>query len=141
MEILFKECPDPDDKQRQRLSSELGLKPRQVKSWFQNRRTQMKAQTKPDENTLLHQENEKLRSENVIMREAFRNPTCQYCEGPATTIDEMLFDKQQQQVHNENGRLKEALERVSVLAAYKDLDRPIPPHVLVTPPVAPLSLP
>ncbi|CAK9861278.1 unnamed protein product [Sphagnum jensenii] len=100
----------------------------------------MKAQTKRDENTLLHQENEKLRSENVIMREAFRNPTCQYCEGPATTIDETSFDKQQQ-VHNENGRLKEELERVSVLAACKDLDRPIPPHVLVTPPVAPLSLP
>jgi homeobox-leucine zipper protein len=140
MEILFKECPHPDDKQREHLSSELGLKPRQVKSWFQNRRTQMKAQTKRDENTLLHQENEKLRSENVIMPEAFRNPTCQYCEGPATTIDEMSFDKQQQ-VHNENGRLKEELEHVSVLAACKDLDRPIPPHVLVTPPVATLSLP
>jgi homeobox-leucine zipper protein len=133
MEILFKECPHPDDKQRHRLSSELGLKPRQVKSWFQNQRTQMKAQTKRHENTLLHQENEKLRS-------AFRNPTCQYCEGPATTIDEMSFDKQQQ-AHNENGRLKEELERVSVLAACKDLDRPIPPHVLVTPPVTPLSLP
>jgi len=39
---LFKECPHPDDKQRLKLSHELGLKPRQVKFWFQNRRTQMK---------------------------------------------------------------------------------------------------
>lgn len=39
---LFKECPHPDDKQRMKLSQELGLKPRQVKFWFQNRRTQMK---------------------------------------------------------------------------------------------------
>lgn len=39
---LFKECPHPDDKQRQKLSLDLGLKPRQVKFWFQNRRTQMK---------------------------------------------------------------------------------------------------
>uniref|UniRef100_A0A7N0U5H7 Homeobox domain-containing protein n=1 Tax=Kalanchoe fedtschenkoi TaxID=63787 RepID=A0A7N0U5H7_KALFE len=42
MEAVFKECPHPDDKQRMRLSQELGLKPRQIKFWFQNRRTQMK---------------------------------------------------------------------------------------------------
>ncbi|KAL9274137.1 Homeobox-leucine zipper protein ROC3-like protein [Drosera capensis] len=42
MEALFNECPHPDDKQRMKLSQELGLKPRQVKFWFQNRRTQMK---------------------------------------------------------------------------------------------------
>lgn len=42
---LFKECPHPDDKQRMKLSQDLGLKPRQVKFWFQNRRTQMKVQS------------------------------------------------------------------------------------------------
>jgi homeobox-leucine zipper protein len=30
MEMMFKECPHPDDKQRQHLSRELGLEPRQV---------------------------------------------------------------------------------------------------------------
>ena len=42
LDRLFKECPHPDDKRRMRLSQELGLKPRQVKFWFQNRRTQIK---------------------------------------------------------------------------------------------------
>ena len=37
----FKECPHPDDKQRNQLSRELGLAPRQIKFLFQNRRTQL----------------------------------------------------------------------------------------------------
>ena len=39
---MFKEFPHPDEKQRLQLSRELGLAPRQIKFWFQNRRTQMK---------------------------------------------------------------------------------------------------
>lgn len=39
---MFKECPHPDEKQRLQLSRDLGLEPRQIKFWFQNRRTQMK---------------------------------------------------------------------------------------------------
>jgi hypothetical protein len=43
---LFKECPHPDDKQRADLSTRLGLEPRQVKFWFENRRTLMKVSTR-----------------------------------------------------------------------------------------------
>lgn len=39
---VFKECPHPDEKQRLELSRRLCLETRQVKFWFQNRRTQMK---------------------------------------------------------------------------------------------------
>lgn len=39
---FFKECPHPDEKQRSDLSKRLGLENKQVKFWFQNRRTQMK---------------------------------------------------------------------------------------------------
>ncbi|XP_034673967.1 homeobox-leucine zipper protein HDG12-like isoform X4 [Vitis riparia] len=42
LEGMFKECPHPDEKQRLQLSRELALAPRQIKFWFQNRRTQMK---------------------------------------------------------------------------------------------------
>ncbi|XP_057542405.1 homeobox-leucine zipper protein GLABRA 2 isoform X2 [Amaranthus tricolor] len=44
MEALFKDSPHPDEKQRQQLSKQLGLHPRQVKFWFQNRRTQIKVE-------------------------------------------------------------------------------------------------
>ncbi|PKA52361.1 Homeobox-leucine zipper protein ROC8 [Apostasia shenzhenica] len=43
LEAMFKMCPHPDEKQRMQLSRDLGLEPRQIKFWFQNRRTQMKA--------------------------------------------------------------------------------------------------
>jgi hypothetical protein len=39
---MLKECPHPDENQRAQLSRELGLEARQIKFWFQNRRTQMK---------------------------------------------------------------------------------------------------
>lgn len=39
---IIKESPHPDEKQRLELSKQLGLHPRQVKFWFQNRRTQIK---------------------------------------------------------------------------------------------------
>ncbi|KAK1304323.1 Homeobox-leucine zipper protein ANTHOCYANINLESS 2 [Acorus calamus] len=45
LEALFKECPHPDEKQRLELSRRLSLETRQVKFWFQNRRTQMKVKS------------------------------------------------------------------------------------------------
>jgi len=39
---FFKNCAHPDEKQRLELGRRLGLESRQVKFWFQNRRTQMK---------------------------------------------------------------------------------------------------
>jgi hypothetical protein len=51
---LFKECPHPDEKQRGELSKRLGLDPRQVKFWFQNRRTQMKVNGRTDSSLSRH---------------------------------------------------------------------------------------
>ncbi|XP_017232690.1 homeobox-leucine zipper protein HDG5 isoform X1 [Daucus carota subsp. sativus] len=116
MESLFRECPHPDDKQRMKLSQDLGLKPRQVKFWFQNRRTQMKAQQDRADNSVLRTENDNLKSENYRLQAALRNIICPDCGGPAM-LGDMSFDAQQLRI--ENARLKEEFEKVcSLLARY-----------------------
>ncbi|KAG9145399.1 hypothetical protein Leryth_008320 [Lithospermum erythrorhizon] len=114
MEAFFKDCPHPDDKQRKELGRRLGLEPLQIKFWFQNKRTQMKAKHERSENSQLRAENEKLRSENMQYKEALSNATCPNCGGPAA-IGEMSFDEQHLII--ENARLKEEIDRISGIAA------------------------
>ncbi|KAM3306448.1 homeobox-leucine zipper protein MERISTEM L1 [Capsicum chacoense] len=114
MESFFKECPHPDDKQRKELGKRLGLEPLQVKFWFQNKRTQMKAQHERHENSELRAENEKLRAENIRYKEALGNASCPNCGGPAS-IGEMSFDEQHLRI--ENARLREEIDRISGIAA------------------------
>ncbi|CAN6861059.1 unnamed protein product [Brassica oleracea] len=109
LESMFKECPHPDEKQRLELSKRLCLETRQVKFWFQNRRTQMKTQLERHENALLRQENDKLRAENMSIREAMRNPTCNICGGPAMLGDVSI---EEHHLRVENARLKDELDRV-----------------------------
>ncbi|AQK75299.1 Homeobox-leucine zipper protein ROC8-like [Zea mays] len=120
LEAMFKECPHPDENQRMQLSRELGLEPRQIKFWFQNRRTQMKAQHERQDNCFLRAENDKIRCENIAMQEALRNVICPTCGGPPVADDH--FDEQK--LRMENARLKEELDRVSSLTS-KYLGRPI----------------
>ncbi|GER34654.1 homeobox-leucine zipper family protein [Striga asiatica] len=122
MESLFKECPHPDDKQRLKLSQDLGLKPRQVKFWFQNRRTQMKAQQDRQDNVVLRAENEGLKNDNYRLQAALRNIVCPNCGGPAM-LGEMGYDEQQLRI--ENARLKEELDRVCCMVTQYT-GRPIP---------------
>ncbi|XP_010469038.1 PREDICTED: homeobox-leucine zipper protein HDG1 isoform X3 [Camelina sativa] len=112
LESVFKECAHPDEKQRLDLSRRLNLDPRQVKFWFQNRRTQMKTQIERHENALLRQENDKLRAENMSVREAMRNPMCGNCGGPAVLAD---ISMEEQHLRIENSRLKDELDRVCAL--------------------------
>ncbi|CAM8977385.1 unnamed protein product [Rhodiola kirilowii] len=121
LEALFKECPHPDEKQRLELSRKLCLETRQVKFWFQNRRTQMKTQLERHENSMLRSENDKLRAENMSIRDAMRNPMCTNCGGPAIIGDISI---EEQQLRIENARLKDELDRVCGLAS-KFLGRPV----------------
>ncbi|KAG8661322.1 homeobox-leucine zipper protein HDG11 [Manihot esculenta] len=132
LEAMFKECPHPDEKQRLQLSRELSLAPRQIKFWFQNRRTQMKAQHERADNCALRAENDKIRCENIAIREALRNVICPSCGGPPVTEDS-YFDEHK--LRMENAQLKEELDRVSSIAA-KYIGRPIS-HL---PPVQPIHV-
>ncbi|CAN8239637.1 unnamed protein product [Cochlearia groenlandica] len=121
LESSFKECPHPDDKQRNQLSRELGLAPRQIKFWFQNRRTQLKAQHERADNSALKAENDKIRCENIAIREALKHAICPNCGGPPISEDP-YFDEQKLRI--ENAHLREELERMSTIAS-KYMGRPI----------------
>ncbi|KAI8530510.1 hypothetical protein RHMOL_Rhmol11G0064700 [Rhododendron molle] len=136
MEAMFKECPHPDDKQRMKLSQDLGLKPRQVKFWFQNRRTQMKAQQDRQDNVVLRQENDNLKTENYRLQAALRSIMCPNCGGPAM-LGDMAYDEQQLRL--ENARLKDEFERVCCLASRYS-GRPIQAMGEAPPPLLPPSL-
>ncbi|GMH22588.1 hypothetical protein Nepgr_024431 [Nepenthes gracilis] len=114
LEALFKECPHPDDKQRMKLSQELGLKPRQVKFWFQNRRTQMKGQQDRADNVILRAENDTLKNENYSLQALMRSLICPNCGGQPM-LGEVAYDEQQLRL--ENAKLKEELDRLCSLAS------------------------
>ncbi|XVF13671.1 hypothetical protein REPUB_Repub08aG0228100 [Reevesia pubescens] len=112
MEAIFKECPHPDDKQRMKLSQDLGLKPRQVKFWFQNRRTQMKAQQDRSDNLILRAENESLKHEFYRLQAELSKLVCTNCGGPAVPGG-ISFEE----LRIENAQLREELERVCAFAS------------------------
>lgn len=117
----------PDEKERLELGRRLSLDSKQVKFWFQNRRTQMKTQTERQENNYLKRQQEELMIDNIRMKEAMRNPICTNCGGPAI-LGEVSIEEHHLRV--ENARLKDELSRISLLA-NKFLGRPISP--LATP--------
>ncbi|CAH2067056.1 unnamed protein product [Thlaspi arvense] len=138
LESSFKECPHPDDKQRNLLSRELGLAPRQIKFWFQNRRTQLKAQHERADNNALKAENDKIRCENIAIREALKHAICPNCGGPPVSEDP-YFDEQKLRI--ENAHLREELERMSSIAS-KYMGRPLSSQLSTLHPmhISPLDL-
>lgn len=75
------------------------------------------------ENMILRQENDKLRAENSVMKDALANPICNNCGGPAIPGQISL---EEHQTRMENARLKDELNRICALA-NKFLGRPLSP--------------
>ncbi|XP_077243120.1 homeobox-leucine zipper protein ANTHOCYANINLESS 2-like [Tasmannia lanceolata] len=121
LENLFKECAHPDEKQREELGKELSLDNRQVKFWFQNRRTQMKNQLERHENAVLRQENDKLRDENMMIRESVKSPICRNCGGTPLPGELSL---EEQHLRLENAHLKAELDRLCVFTG-KFMGQPV----------------
>ncbi|KAL4578828.1 hypothetical protein LXL04_014959 [Taraxacum kok-saghyz] len=121
LEATFDECPHPDENLRSQLSQEMGLTPRQIKFWFQNRRTQLKAKSETADNSLLKMENHKIRSENIAIKEALKNAICSTCGGPHSAQGDC---HEEQRLHYENAQLKKELERVSTIVS-RYIGRPI----------------
>ncbi|KAI3464189.1 hypothetical protein Pfo_020852 [Paulownia fortunei] len=119
LEAMFKECAHPDEKTRNQLSRELNLNPRQIKFWFQNRRTQMKAQHERADNYALRADNDRIRCENIAMREALRNVICPSCGSPPVSEDS-YFDEQK--LRMENAHMKEEFGGHGIPGPSLDLD-------------------
>ncbi|XP_065868785.1 homeobox-leucine zipper protein ROC8-like isoform X2 [Euphorbia lathyris] len=113
LEAFFKDCPHPDENQRRQLSNDLNLEPKQVKFWFQNKRTQTKSQSDRADNSVLRSENERMQCENMAIMEALKNVICPACGGPPCGKDERQRSLQKLQM--ENAKLKEEHEKVSAL--------------------------
>ncbi|KAK3002743.1 hypothetical protein RJ639_020104, partial [Escallonia herrerae] len=97
----------PDENQRRQLSRDLGLDPKQIKFWFQNKRTQTKAQNERADNNSLRAENERIHCENLALGEALKNVVCRACGGPPLGEEERLRTLQRLRI--ENAQLKEEL--------------------------------
>ncbi|CAH1417416.1 unnamed protein product [Lactuca virosa] len=108
LEATFNECPHPDEKMRLQLSQELGLTPRQIKFWFQNRRTQMK----------IYAYNSCFA---FAVRTAFLFDWFNSCEtdemvqAKSEMADTSLLKVENDKIHSENVTIKESLNNVICL--------------------------
>ncbi|XP_049379986.1 homeobox-leucine zipper protein ROC8-like [Solanum stenotomum] len=111
LEAFFKECPHPDENQRNQLGMEAGLDPKQIKFWFQNKRTQTKTQNERSDNNTLRTENERFLCENMAMKESMKNIMCPKCDGPPIGKEERARNLENMKM--ENQRLREQHEKIS----------------------------
>ncbi|WJX24172.1 hypothetical protein P8452_13311 [Trifolium repens] len=79
LEEIFMTVEHPTTDQISDIAKEIGLQPRQVKFWFQNRRTQKKCKTEKTVRNVFLAENERLKNENIQMKEQLKNILCTTC--------------------------------------------------------------
>ncbi|XP_010449572.1 PREDICTED: homeobox-leucine zipper protein HDG4-like [Camelina sativa] len=109
MEAVFEETSHPGENKRLRLSEELGLTPRQVKCWFQNKRTQTKAQQDRRANAMLKAENDTLKTESQDLQSSLQCLSCSSCGN---------------NLRLENTRLRQELDRLRRIVSMRNTPPP-----------------
>ncbi|KAK1396085.1 hypothetical protein POM88_005948 [Heracleum sosnowskyi] len=79
LEEYFKEHSHPNELQRNELALRLGMHPTQVMCWFRNKRTQLRSQSKREENELLKSENNMLPAQIQHFTEVLSKNICPQC--------------------------------------------------------------
>ncbi|XP_015089790.1 homeobox-leucine zipper protein HDG8-like [Solanum pennellii] len=111
LEEFFKKCDHPDEDQREQLSREVGLDPKGIKFWFQNKITQTKIMNERSDNESLQIENERLRCDNKSMKEKLENAMCPQCDDLPIGKEERALHFQKMKM--ENQWLREQTARLS----------------------------
>ncbi|KAE9594847.1 putative transcription factor & lipid binding HD-SAD family [Lupinus albus] len=119
--------PHPTERQRHQLAAEIGLEPKQIKFWVQNKRMQIKNQNERADNKALRIENSRIQNENQLIRETMMNILCPVCRGLACREEEHAQFNQRMRLENE--RLRDQCARVSALL-QRYLEKQISQHEL-----------
>ncbi|KAG8046955.1 hypothetical protein GUJ93_ZPchr0008g11974 [Zizania palustris] len=118
LEAVFRRCSHPDEKVRAELAEMLDMEERQVKFWFQNRRTQRKVHCERRHGVELQLENERLNAENKAMREAMLDKICFRCGGPVGPAAAAAKDTpEKRRLRSENAKLADELLRATAVLA------------------------
>ncbi|KAM0911556.1 hypothetical protein ACQ4PT_013384 [Festuca glaucescens] len=109
LEIVFRENQHPDEKERAELARRLGITGKQVKFWFQNRRSSLKTQGQRKETNELREENESLKAERLALMSAIEDSRCLTCRGRMVQAG----GTGRQQLLLENARLREEIQKTN----------------------------
>uniref|UniRef100_A0A0D9WY81 Homeobox domain-containing protein n=1 Tax=Leersia perrieri TaxID=77586 RepID=A0A0D9WY81_9ORYZ len=90
LEGAFEKCSHPTEEQRVDLAKKLGMEERQVKFWFQNRRSRKKVYDERQEGMLLQEKSEILLLENKVLKEAMHDKICFMCSNPIIPAKQTL---------------------------------------------------
>ncbi|XP_074336810.1 homeobox-leucine zipper protein PROTODERMAL FACTOR 2-like [Apium graveolens] len=111
LEMCFKENVHPNELKRNEIAQTLGMEPMQVLCWFQNKRTQMRSQSKREQNEIIRSENEVLRAEIQHFIEVVNKNICPEC-GPRDsqeTAEEYILRSANIRLREEARQLKSAV--------------------------------